>query len=100
MSHYFKKIISDNSLGMMSLLGGAKFEEVAGKCTKCDAENLEMSRGISLRVYAGIFRCKSCGHTESTSMHLMKSSFPIQKMPEGALPFYLNNLEDEKDIKE
>jgi len=50
-----------------------------------------------MRVLGGIFRCKSCGNVESTTMHLAKSMFPVQKMPDGALPFYLNSITEKEE---
>jgi hypothetical protein len=50
-----------------------------------------------MRALSGIFRCKSCGNVESTTMHLAKSMFPVQKMPDGALSFYLNNIQEKEE---
>ena len=89
--------MSDHYSGMLSLLCGAKFQNTPGKCAKCDEENLESAHGNPMRALSGIFRCKSCGNVESTTMHLAKSMFPVQKMPDGALPFYLDSITEKEE---
>lgn len=87
-----KKIVETNNQGQAALLGCRNWEEFKGKCNSCEQESLEYSRGISLRAYGGLVRCKSCNRTESPTNYFAKAMFPIQKMPDGALPFYLNEL--------
>ena len=92
-----KKILETNKQGQAALLGCRNWQELQGKCNYCEQETLEYSRGISLRTYGGLVHCKSCNRTESPTNYFAKAAFPIQKMPDGALPFYLNELSKEEN---
>lgn len=79
------------------LLFNSKWEDFSGECTSCGQETLEMSRsGYSLRPH-GVIHCKSCNIVESLTNHVGKSMFPLQRMPEGALPFYLKQFEKKEE---
>lgn len=90
------KFVSDYE----KLLFNNKWEDFSGECTGCGQETLETSRGMSLRALGGVIHCKSCNMIESLTNHIGKSMFPIQKMPPGALPLFLDNLEEKKDNNE
>lgn len=93
----FKEMIEINKQGQDVLLGPRDWQKFEGKCNYCEQETLEFSRGVSLRVYGGLVHCKSCDKTESPTNYFGKAMFPIQKMPDGALPFYLEELDKKKE---
>ena len=58
-------------------------------CPRCGKTKLNRhSTGFS--AYAGVMGCpdEECGFREGVMTFLGKSLFPVQKMPEGAVPIY------------
>lgn len=81
-----------NVLGLL----GKEVTCVSGQCTRCGKGDLRLYRGMSLRNNSGIFKCNSCGHVESYNSQIIKSAFPIQKIQDGAIPYYLDLMAERK----
>jgi predicted RNA-binding Zn-ribbon protein involved in translation (DUF1610 family) len=61
-------------------------------CPQCESDKLvKINHPIPLRTYSGLYHCPDCGYRNSTTNHLGRLMFPVQKMPEGALPLYTHD---------
>jgi len=57
-------------------------------CSSCGSEEVDRSMSPLGSAFSGSIICKACGRRESVMVHIAKTAFPVQKMPDGALPFY------------
>jgi ssDNA-binding Zn-finger/Zn-ribbon topoisomerase 1 len=78
----------DNQAGMKALISNASWQDMDGECSNCGKATLQKAHTNPMRTLGGLVTCTSCNRTESFTNHFIKSAFPIEKMPEGALPFY------------
>jgi len=97
MSQNFVKKALANQTGMQSLISNAKWFAIEGECVHCGKSTLQKAHTNPLRALGGLITCTSCNVTESFTNYFSKAAFPIQKMPDGALPFYLEELDKEKE---
>lgn len=85
------KLIKDalgNQAAMNALISNASWQDIAGECSNCGKATLQKAHTNPMKALGGLVTCASCNHTESFTNYFIKSAFPIQKMPEGALQFY------------
>jgi len=82
----------DDQAGMKALISNASWQHVEGECVNCGKSTLQKSHTNPMRAMGGLITCTSCNRTESFTNYIAKSMFPIQKMPEGALPFFFGEL--------
>lgn len=86
----------DDKAGMKALISNSSWQDAEGECVNCGKSTLQKSHTNPMRTMGGLITCTSCNRTESFTNYIAKSMFPIQKMPEAALPFFFGELEKEE----
>jgi predicted RNA-binding Zn-ribbon protein involved in translation (DUF1610 family) len=75
--------------GEKLLLAGHAKSSAGHPCPRCKSDKLDKYRPtLPLRVLSGLYYCPDCGYRNSTTNHLGQLMFPVQSLPDGALPIY------------